>query len=63
VQGLPPRRARARPWEGEGKHFTRDFEAFALPLMREMRPEAAGTAAEAAPSGTRQDSDKARPPT
>lgn len=24
------------PWEGEGKHFTRDFEAFALMLMREM---------------------------
>jgi transposase len=24
------------PWEGEGKHFTRDFEAFALTLMREM---------------------------
>ncbi len=26
----------AVPWEGEGKHFTRDFEAFALTLMREM---------------------------
>ncbi len=24
------------PWEGEGKHFTRDFEAFTLTLMREM---------------------------
>jgi transposase len=24
------------PWEGEGKHFTRDFEAFALTLVREM---------------------------
>lgn len=24
------------PWEGEGKHFTKDFEAFALMLMREM---------------------------
>jgi len=24
------------PWEGEGKHFTKDFEAFALTLMREM---------------------------
>jgi transposase len=24
------------PWEGQGKHFTRDFEAFALTLMREM---------------------------
>ena len=24
------------PWEGEGKHFTRDFEAFVLTLIREM---------------------------
>jgi transposase len=24
------------PWEGESKHFTRDFEAFALTLVREM---------------------------
>jgi transposase len=24
------------PWEGEGKHFTRDFEAFTLTLAREM---------------------------
>lgn len=24
------------PWEGEGKHFTKDFEAFTLTLMREM---------------------------
>ena len=24
------------PWEGKGKHFTRDFEAFSLTLMREM---------------------------
>jgi transposase len=24
------------PWEGKSKHFTRDFEAFALTLMREM---------------------------
>lgn len=31
------------PWEGEGKHFTRDFEAFALTLMREMPMKQAGT--------------------
>lgn len=30
------------PWEGEGKHFTRDFEAFALTLMREMPMKRAG---------------------
>jgi len=24
------------PWEGQAKHFTREFEAFALTLMREM---------------------------
>jgi transposase len=30
------------PWEGEGKHFTRDFEAFALTLMREMPMRKAG---------------------
>jgi transposase len=24
------------PWEGKGKHFTKDLEAFALTLMREM---------------------------
>jgi transposase len=30
------------PWEGEGKHFTRDFEAFALTLMREMPISKAG---------------------
>lgn len=30
------------PWEGEGKHFTRDFEAFALTLMREMPIRKAG---------------------
>ena len=30
------------PWEGEGKHCTRDFEAFALPLMREMPMKKAG---------------------
>lgn len=30
------------PWEGEGKHFTRDFEAFALTLMREMPMKKAG---------------------
>ncbi|HEU4345300.1 MAG TPA: ISL3 family transposase [Candidatus Binatia bacterium] len=30
------------PWEGEGKHFTRDFEAFALTLMREMPMTKAG---------------------
>ncbi len=30
------------PWEGEGKHFTRDFEAFALTLMREMPTKKAG---------------------
>lgn len=30
------------PWEGEGKHFTRDFEAFALTLMREMPMTRAG---------------------
>lgn len=26
----------APPWEGRGKHFTQEFEAFALTLMREM---------------------------
>lgn len=30
------------PWEGEGKHFTKDFEAFALTLMREMPMKRAG---------------------
>lgn len=30
------------PWEGENKHFTRDFEAFALTLMREMPMKKAG---------------------
>lgn len=30
------------PWEGLGKHFTRDFEAFALTLMREMPMKKAG---------------------
>ena len=29
-------------WAGEGKHFTRDFEAFALTLMREMPLKKAG---------------------
>ena len=24
------------PWEGRSKHFTQEFEAFALTLMREM---------------------------
>jgi transposase len=30
------------PWEGEGKHFTREFEAFALTLRREMPVSKAG---------------------
>lgn len=30
------------PWEGKSKHFTRDFEAFALALMREMPVKKAG---------------------
>jgi transposase len=30
------------PWEGEGKHFTQEFEAFALTLMREMPVSKAG---------------------
>lgn len=30
------------PWEGQSKHFTRDFEAFALTLMREMPMKKAG---------------------
>ena len=30
------------PWEGKSKHFTRDFEAFALTLMREMPVKRAG---------------------
>lgn len=30
------------PWEGQSKHFTRDFEAFALTLMREMPMKRAG---------------------
>ena len=30
------------PGKGDGKHFTRDFEAFALTLMREMPMKKAG---------------------
>ena len=30
------------PWEGEGKLFTKDFEAFALALMRELPMKPAG---------------------
>lgn len=30
------------PWEGRGKHFTKEFEAFALTLMREMPVKKAG---------------------
>jgi transposase len=30
------------PWEGRGKHFTKEFEAFALVLMREMPVKKAG---------------------
>lgn len=30
------------PWEGRGKHFTKEFEAFALTLMREMPVRTAG---------------------
>jgi transposase len=30
------------PWQGKGKHFTKDFEAFALTLMREMPVRRAG---------------------
>lgn len=30
------------PWEGEGKHFTKEFEAFALTLLREMPVRKAG---------------------
>ena len=30
------------PWEGSAKHFTKDFEAFALALMREMPMKRAG---------------------
>lgn len=30
------------PWEGKSKHFTQDFEAFALTLMREMPVKKAG---------------------
>jgi transposase len=30
------------PWEGQSKHFTREFEAFALTLMREMPVKKAG---------------------
>ena len=30
------------PWEGEGKHFTKEFEAFALTLRREMPVSKAG---------------------
>ncbi len=28
------------PWEGRSKHFSSEFEAFAVPLMREMPVEA-----------------------
>ncbi len=30
------------PWEGRGKHFTQEFEAFAVTLMREMPVKRAG---------------------
>ena len=30
------------PWEGRSKHFTQEFEAFALTLMREMPVKRAG---------------------
>lgn len=30
------------PWEGKAKHFTKDFEAFALALMKEMPMKRAG---------------------
>ena len=30
------------PWEGRSKHFTQEFEAFALTLMREMLVKRAG---------------------
>ena len=30
------------PWEGKNKHFTKDFEAFSLTLMREMPVKRAG---------------------
>lgn len=30
------------PWEGKGKHFTKEFEAFALTLIREMPVKTAG---------------------
>jgi transposase len=30
------------PWEGRSKHFTQEFEAFAVTLMREMRVKRAG---------------------
>lgn len=30
------------PWEGRGKHFTKEFEAFALTLIREMPVKKAG---------------------
>ena len=30
------------PWEGKNKHFTKEFEAFALALMREMPVSRAG---------------------
>ncbi|MFO1459483.1 MAG: ISL3 family transposase [Verrucomicrobiota bacterium] len=30
------------PWEGKGKHFTKEFEAFSLTLMREMPVTRAG---------------------
>ena len=30
------------PWEGKGKHFTKDFEAFSLTLMKEMPVKRAG---------------------
>jgi hypothetical protein len=30
------------PWEGRSKHFTQEFEAFAVTLMREMPLRRAG---------------------
>ena len=30
------------PWEGRSKHFTQEFEVFALTLMREMLVKRAG---------------------
>jgi hypothetical protein len=41
------------PWDGWSKHFTKEFEAFALTLMREMAVKCAGQILGESDSGMR----------